>query len=264
MDVPEDVKDPMWSPHHEKILAEWADKAICYRWMHSKAENKYSFRSKIFTIPVIVLSTLTGTANFAIERVPEDYQSYVQITIGTLNIIAGIITTVQQFLKINELNEAHRVAAISWGKFYRNIKTELLKTPQERCDVNYLIKTSKEEFDRLIEISPSIDNSLINTFNKQFTNVTSTVIKPEICSSIQPTASVIYKPDDELKVQTDRLNLESIIKQRNIVVDHETVIETFKINFQKEYGRLPTHLELRENLSDVLEITILDNYIARS
>ena len=95
-----------WTDQHERILAEWADKAMCYRWMHAKSENKYSYLSKLFTIPVIVLSTLTGSANFAIERVPENYQSSVQVGIGSLNILAGIITTVQQFLKINELNGA--------------------------------------------------------------------------------------------------------------------------------------------------------------
>mgnify|MGYP001441795576 CR=1 FL=1 len=44
------------------------------------------------------MSTLTGTANFAQERVPEKYVPYYTIAVGTTNIIAGIITTIQQFL----------------------------------------------------------------------------------------------------------------------------------------------------------------------
>ena len=35
--------------------------------------------------------------------------------IGSINILAGIITTIQQFLKIGQLNESHRVSSISWG-----------------------------------------------------------------------------------------------------------------------------------------------------
>ncbi len=31
-----------WTPEHEQILVEWADKAMCYRWMHSKAHQMYS------------------------------------------------------------------------------------------------------------------------------------------------------------------------------------------------------------------------------
>ena len=28
-----------WTEAHENILVEWADKALCYRWLHSKAHQ---------------------------------------------------------------------------------------------------------------------------------------------------------------------------------------------------------------------------------
>ena len=28
-----------WTREHEVILIEWADKSMCYRWLHSKAHN---------------------------------------------------------------------------------------------------------------------------------------------------------------------------------------------------------------------------------
>ena len=222
-----------WTDQHEKILAEWADKAMCYRWMHAKSENKYSYLSKLFTIPVIILSTLTGTANFAIARIPENYQSIVQIGIGSLNILAGIITTVQQFLQINELNEAHRIASISWGKFCRNIKTELVKSPSERCEVNYLIKTSKEEFDRLVETSPSLDATIIKKFDNKFKKDSANISKPEICDSLKPTSSTIFKPvvDEIEKTETDKI-IELIKKKQNIL-NQENQIEEFIKSFAK-------------------------------
>ena len=54
--------------------------------------------------------------------------------IGSINIIVGILTTIQQYLKISELNEAHRVSSIAWDKFARNIKIELSKHPNERVE----------------------------------------------------------------------------------------------------------------------------------
>ena len=114
------------------------------------------------------MSTLTGTANFAQERVPEQYVPYYTIVVGTTNIIAGIITTIQQFLKINELNESHRVASISWDKFYRNIKLELAKSRNERMHAYQMLKISKEEFDRLMETSPSINPKIIEKFYQTF------------------------------------------------------------------------------------------------
>jgi hypothetical protein len=26
-----------WTTEHEQILVEWADKAMCYRWLHSRS-----------------------------------------------------------------------------------------------------------------------------------------------------------------------------------------------------------------------------------
>ena len=110
------VKPVKWTKDHEKILIDWADKAMCYRWLHSKSNYKLSKINTYFTIPVIVMSTITGTANFAADRVPEDYRGYYSMIIGGVNIFAGIITTIQQFLKIGELNEAHRVSSIILGQ----------------------------------------------------------------------------------------------------------------------------------------------------
>jgi len=56
------TKDIEWTQEHEEILIEWADKAMCYRWLHAKSNALYSNLNTWYTIPVIVLSTLTGTA----------------------------------------------------------------------------------------------------------------------------------------------------------------------------------------------------------
>jgi len=114
-----------WSSQYEQILVEWADKAICYRWLHSTSQINYAFKNRWFTIPVIIMSTLTGTANFAQERIPEEYVAYYSVAVGSISILAGIITTIQQFLKISELNESHKLSSVSWDKLFRNIKVEL-------------------------------------------------------------------------------------------------------------------------------------------
>ena len=163
--VPNNIE---WTPEHEQILVEWADKAMCYRWLHSKSHAMFSYLNTWYTIPVIILSTLTGTANFAQERVPIKFQPYYVMMVGSLNILAGIVTTIQQFLKITQLNEAHRVSSISWDKFYRNIKIELAKHPSERIQAKHMLKMNKEEFDRMMETSPSIPEKIIIEFKTKF------------------------------------------------------------------------------------------------
>ena len=52
-------KDVEWTSDHEQILVEWADKAMCYRWLHSKAHQSFAKANAWFTIPVIIMSTST-------------------------------------------------------------------------------------------------------------------------------------------------------------------------------------------------------------
>lgn len=157
-----------WNEHNEEIFFEWADKAMCYRWLHSRSYNIFSARAARYTIPVIIMSTITGTANFAQDKFPEDYKVIAQMTIGAINIIAGILTTIAQYFKINELNEAHRISSISWSKFYQNIKIEMAKHPKDRKSPNDMLNSYKEEFDRLLEISPNIEDKVIDEFKKRF------------------------------------------------------------------------------------------------
>ena len=109
-----------WKQEEEEIIKDQCDKAICYQWLHSRFREIYQVKNAWFTIPVIIISTVTGTANFAQDRFNDDIKHYVVMGIGSLSIIAGIITTIHQFLQISELNEGYRASSISWNKLYNN------------------------------------------------------------------------------------------------------------------------------------------------
>jgi hypothetical protein len=150
-----------WKPTDEKLLEEWADHSKSYRWMHEQSRVKFWKRNIQFQVPVIILSTLTGAANFAQERVPVEYQGYYAIIVGFFNIIAGIIATIQTFLKVSESLEGHRVASVAWGKYYHNVKTELQKEPEDREDVVDFMKYAKMEYEKLVEQSPPIPPEIV-------------------------------------------------------------------------------------------------------
>jgi hypothetical protein len=63
--APPAVKPVDWSPENEKIVVEWCDIAKCYKWLHTRAHQKYSYLHAWFTIPAIIFSTISGTASFA-------------------------------------------------------------------------------------------------------------------------------------------------------------------------------------------------------
>jgi hypothetical protein len=166
---------PPWDAQYEKVLIEWADKAQCYRWLHGRSFALYRVKAMWYTIPVIIMSTITGTANFAQERFPANIKTMAVITIGSINLIAGIITTISQYLKVNELLESHRAANLSWDKFVRDVKMELAKDPREHGDVPgqreppiTCMTKFKETFDRLMEVSPSIEDNVLAEFAFRF------------------------------------------------------------------------------------------------
>jgi hypothetical protein len=175
----------IWHPQQEKILKSWGEAAACYRYMHYQAYCSYKKLSMKFTIPLIIVSTVTGTANFAQETFPPTVQPFVPSAIGGLNLITAIATTIMQFLKINELMEGHRVASVQYGKLSRTIRLELTLPLSERIqDGTTMVENCRNEYDRLIEQSPNVPKQTIDDFEREFPD-DNQFFKPEIMH-IQP------------------------------------------------------------------------------
>jgi len=248
-----------WTPEHEIVLADWADKSVCYKWLHLKSNEKYHSLHIWYTIPVIVMSTLTGTANFAQAKIPASFRNYATMIIGGINILAGIITTIQQFLKINELNESHRVASISWDKFYRRVKVELSKNPAERQPVLEFFNRCTDEYDRLMEASPMIDEDILALFKKTFDgNFTKEstrlefkeISKPEICDTMETVKKSIYKKSEQHKKgQIFKEILGDIMMVQDEMKDSKKkLIGAFVDKFKSELNRPPSLQEMIDNL----------------
>ena len=187
--------DKLWNDSEVQLLKKWGEVASSYRLLHDRSFRQFQIQSYGLTIPVIILSTLSGTASFTIQSFPVSLQTYVPMVIGGVNICVGIIQTVSQFLRVNELTESHRVASISYGKFARNVVTELSLPPNDRTynGIDF-VQVCRTEMDRLIEQSPIIPLHLLKEFNnnKDFSSIT----KPDVLSINN---IIEYKPSEEDK-----------------------------------------------------------------
>jgi hypothetical protein len=258
-----------WSVEHEHILAEWADKAMCYRWLHTRSNSLYSKLNAWYTIPCIIISTLAGTANFAQARVPLEYQAMFTMFVGGINILGGVIGTIQQFLKVTQLNEAHRVSSIAWDKFYRNIKIELTKHPNERIMVSHMLKMSKEEFDRLMETSPVIPDKIILEFKNLFIKSEdfNLISKPEICDVLICTEKFRnpwYTDEYQAKLIKEQIehSQEDILKKVFEEKQQVLVVENFCKTFLDLHNREPTEIEVIDNLSENIDTEIIKGIIS--
>ena len=102
-DTPRTMRDPEqieeWSDEISALLSQWGEISLCYGWLHNYSQRKYKAKYHHMSIPIIVLSTLTGTANFADSYVPAGYKQGFSACVGGLNIFCGILGTLMSFLK---------------------------------------------------------------------------------------------------------------------------------------------------------------------
>ena len=192
-----------WSDEIEEMLSEWGEIAMCYAWLHNFSERKYKKKYHHMSIPIIVLSTLTGTANFADSYVPSGFKQGFSAIVGGFNILCGILGTLMSFLKYAEIYEASRIASVAWSKFGRNIQIELALKDDKRKNARDFLKVSRAEYDRLLESSPNVDQDIINIFNKKFEDKYKHISKPIICNGLKEVK--IYKEDKLPKIHSDKI-----------------------------------------------------------
>ncbi len=224
--------ESQWLEEDELILKQWSDISLCYKWMHSQAYEKYRRIFLSMTIPVIIISTITGTANFAQEQLPESFRSSFLMIVGSLNIIVGIISTIMQFIKVNELKEGFNMSIKNWDKYHRNIQLELMKNRDNRTAKNTMLEFAKKEFDRLIDLSPEIPSDVIKRFQVKFKD--NELFKPDICDNLSPTI-VYHKKADEVVLTVD---------------SQASQILEIKEKFKQRNGRYPNDEELKDIISN--------------
>jgi len=150
----------------------------------------------------------------------------------------------------------------------------LSKAPEERPDVNYFMKTSRDEFDRLMETCPGIDKSIVEMFRKQLTsgiNKTDIIrktknfnklIKPEIFNEINSLKDLVYKRTDKItEIElTEKNKLEKMITEKQDYDHKFSKVTNFINTFQNKYSRRPSQEEIFSNLKNevgVPEIKII-------
>jgi len=197
-ELPENIEE--WSDEIETLLSEWGEISMCYAYLHNFSQRKYKKKYHHLQIPIIILSTLTGTANFATDSyVPEGFQQGFSAGVGSLNIFCGILGTLLSFLRYSEIYEGHRISALAWSKLGRAIEIELSLHDKKRKPCRDFLKICRSEYDNLLESSPNIDLDIISLFNKKFKDDYPNVRKPIICNGLK--AIKPYKSDREIVIK---------------------------------------------------------------
>jgi len=258
-----------WDETTEGILVSWADQAQCYTWLCYRAHLRYSRLQACFSIPTIIFSTVIGAASFT--NLSGGFSQYLPLVIGSVNISIGILTTIQQYFKISEYNENFRICSRAWDKYARRIELELTREPCTRELAGVFLKRASEDFERLMETTPSLPIDIVKEFGLKFKEEKG-VEKPRLLYGIKPTEGTRnnwYRKDNKknaggnepnIKIQAPQKKQQSEFVKRllqpNIAL--ERVNEVNKIlndkyinTFKAMHNREPTPEELSQWSGDL-------------
>jgi len=165
-----------WNSQLTKLLAREGERIAGLRWLHERAERYCSIRNTWVALPVIILSTISGSASIGTD------DPSLKIVIGTISLFVGVLNTVGAFFAYAKRQEAHRVSALQMAKLHRFIEIELSLPREERIAAKDILKIVRESVDRIGETAPSIPPPIIDLFQKKFHDTS--VAVPTIANGI--------------------------------------------------------------------------------
>ena len=170
METPQgDTQQLLWGTSLEDILAEWCELSRVQSFLHSQAHAVYKKKSNAFAIPVIVLSTLTGFVSMSLPQFgfSEFDKNVAAVSIGLINIGCGVLQTLSQILKVNELSHSHLQASTDYENLALDIEVELRLERGFRKDPTNFLKSTRSKFEALQKSAPIVPGKIRDSFKSQ-------------------------------------------------------------------------------------------------
>ena len=176
-----------WNSFQEELLKGISERSNCMRWLHNQCQLHFESLNFWLTIPNVIISTLNGSFTMSLNSLFPDPDSQKAATtiIGLVSIFSAVLITMNQYVKSQQMMEAHRAAGLAHGKLHRIIMNELALRRDQRSNGLEFLKLVRTEQDRLENSSPSILPSVIQRFNLQFAD--RNIEKPEIAGDLDET-----------------------------------------------------------------------------
>jgi hypothetical protein len=209
-----------WSVQLETLIAKEAEKCRGLAWIHQRAELHQNYRNNIIQIPVIILSTVAGTASVGSTTLFSDHTQLAGIVIGGVSIFVGVLNTLGSYFTFAKRAEAHRIAYIQYSKLFSQIAIELALPRDERMPPPQLLKLLRDSMERLSETTPSPPKGIINQFNNEFKDVAD-IAMPSETNGLEKVK--VYSADEENNMGTTS-NIETRKTPMNVTI--RRILET--------------------------------------
>ena len=182
-----------WNSQLEKVLSNEAERCLCYSVLHRQAESRFASLNNYIALPCIVLSTVAGASSVGSSTLFGDAQT-ASVVIGGVSIFVGILNTFGSYFAYARRSESHKSSSVQYGKLHRFLMIELSLPRSSRMNARDLLKTMRDQIDRLFETSPAIPDPVVKTFKKRYEG-NPDVSRPEIANGLDPI--VVYNASED-------------------------------------------------------------------
>jgi hypothetical protein len=204
----------------ERLIADEGERLQGLAWLHEKSNNYYCKLNTLLALPIIVLSTLSGTISASSTTLFFDQKS-ASVCIGGVSIFVGILSTVQSYFGFARRAENHRLSGISCIKLNHFITIEMALPRKERVQAQDLLKIVRENIARLLETAPPIPSHIVAKFQERFVKQYPNVAVPDVANGLRaivlaPVLTSPFSPDrsrSNTEARTPNLTLPPSPKQ---------------------------------------------------
>ena len=146
----------------DELLTSWRKRAREAQWAHYGCERRLLRIHFWVGVPLVVLSTFSGTSVFA--TLSTDPSVALKLVIGTTAVIVAVLGGLQTFLRTTDRATDHREAATRYAALRRELEQiRACCTPSPPHDV---LERVRERLDELADTAPAIPQSVWNRTDK--------------------------------------------------------------------------------------------------
>ena len=161
------VSRAVWDDDVEHLYESWHRRSAAAEAGHRAMSERMRRRYLMLGVPIVVLTTIVGTSVFASLQ-DENVSTPLRVVVGSISILAAVMSSLQAFLRYGMRSEGHRIATIRYETLRRDM-SEMLAIPRgSRPDAVRELDSVRQRLDRYAKESPNVDERLWSKLEQQF------------------------------------------------------------------------------------------------
>jgi hypothetical protein len=156
-----------WDDEVEELIRSWHRRVAAAEAGHRVMADRMRRRYLMLGVPVVILTTIVGTSVFASIQ-DARVATWIRVVVGSVSILAAVISSLQTFLRYGMRAEGHRVAAIRYETLRRDMAAVLAIPRASRTEPIRQLDSVRSRMDRYAKESPTIGEREWNRLERRF------------------------------------------------------------------------------------------------